>query len=401
MRFQSYLNTAVSLITNYYGNIPLVHYLKNYFAQNKKHGSKDRKAITHLCYCYFRLGKSLNEVTFEEKIKIALYLCHNKINEYGILYNNNWLANWHSSLAQRIDFVQKNYPNFSIHSIFVFTDLLSEGICKEEFVLSFFNQPQLFLRVRPNYLQTVLQKLQAAAIAYKLLNNNCIALPNTTKVDAILQVNKDVVIQDYSSQQIAQYYEIVLSALNVNNYSTHKPLLVWDCCAASGGKSILLLDTFPNIKLTVSDIRESILINLAKRFKEAGINNYQSFVTDLSKEQQDIKFNKYQFIVCDVPCSGSGTWGRTPEQLLGVTINKLNYYANLQKKIVLQALKQLTPNGYFLYITCSVYQNENEEIINYIQSNTNLQLLKSEIICGYNHHADTMFAALFMNNNNE
>ncbi|HNN31351.1 MAG TPA: Fmu (Sun) domain-containing protein, partial [Chitinophagaceae bacterium] len=225
MRFQSYLNTAVSLITNYYGNIPLVHYLKNYFAQNKKHGSKDRKAITHLCYCYFRLGKSLNEVTFEEKIKIALYLCHNKINEYGILYNNNWLANWHSSLAQRIDFVQKNYPNFSIHSIFVFTDLLSEGICKEEFVLSFFNQPQLFLRVRPNYLQTVLQKLQAAAIAYKLLNNNCIALPNTTKVDAILQVNKDVVIQDYSSQQIAQYYEIVLSALNVNNYSTHKPLL--------------------------------------------------------------------------------------------------------------------------------------------------------------------------------
>ncbi|HNF28708.1 MAG TPA: Fmu (Sun) domain-containing protein [Chitinophagaceae bacterium] len=397
MRFQSYLNTAVSLITNYYGNIPLVHYLKNYFAQNKKHGSKDRKAITHLCYCYFRLGKSLNEVTFEEKIKIALYLCHNKINEYGILYNNNWLANWHSSLAQRIDFVQKNYPNFSIHSIFVFTDLLSEGICKEEFVLSFFNQPQLFLRVRPNYLQTVLQKLQAAAIAYKLLNNNCIALPNTTKVDAILQVNKDVVIQDYSSQQIAQYYEIVLSALNVNNYSTHKPLLVWDCCAASGGKSILLLDTFPNIKLTVSDIRESILINLAKRFKEAGINNYQSFVTDLSKEQQDIKFNKYQFIVCDVPCSGSGTWGRTPEQIQFFTNEKLNNYTLLQQKITLQAAKHLNKNGFFLYITCSVFTTENEDIVKFLLANTALQLVQMQNIVGYNNNADTMFVALFKN----
>ena len=61
------------------------------------------------------------------------------------------------------------------------------------------------------------------------------------------------------------------------------PLYVWDCCAASGGKSIMLYDLDPAIRLTVSDIRESILINLRKRFNEAGIKKYQSFVIYLTK----------------------------------------------------------------------------------------------------------------------
>ena len=60
-------------------------------------------------------------------------------------------------------------------------------------------------------------------------------------------------------------------------------LAVWDCCAASGGKSILLTDILKQkIELTVSDIRETILKNLHQRFKSAGIINYESFVTDLS-----------------------------------------------------------------------------------------------------------------------
>ena len=54
MRFQSYFNTAISLIKTYDGSIPLQHFLKQHFSQHKKHGSKDRKFITHLCYCYYR-----------------------------------------------------------------------------------------------------------------------------------------------------------------------------------------------------------------------------------------------------------------------------------------------------------------------------------------------------------
>jgi 16S rRNA (cytosine967-C5)-methyltransferase len=44
----------------------------------------------------------------------------------------------------------------------------------------------------------------------------------------------------------------------------------WDACAASGGKSLLLHEDEPNIKLVVSDIRESVLANLDERFQLAG-----------------------------------------------------------------------------------------------------------------------------------
>ena len=49
----------------------------------------------------------------------------------------------------------------------------------------------------------------------------------------------------------------------------------WDACAASGGKSLLLHELEPDIKLVVSDIRESILANLDERFQQAGLRKYQ------------------------------------------------------------------------------------------------------------------------------
>jgi 16S rRNA (cytosine967-C5)-methyltransferase len=171
---------------------------------------------------------------------------------------------------------------------------------------------------------------------------------------------------------------------------------VWDCCAASGGKSILAFDSLKNIRLTVSDTRKNILENLKKRFAKAGIKNYRSFVSDLSISfpQQSIS-EKHDLIIADVPCSGSGTWARTPEQLCFFTEEKIDDYAILQQKIVSNATRVLNENGYLLYITCSVFKKENEDNIDFIQENLNLQLIKSEYLQGDQMEADTLFAALF------
>ena len=52
------LATVAHLLKIYDGTEPLHLYLKKYFAANKKHGSRDRKVITQLCYSYFRLGEN-------------------------------------------------------------------------------------------------------------------------------------------------------------------------------------------------------------------------------------------------------------------------------------------------------------------------------------------------------
>jgi len=232
----------------------------------------------------------------------------------------------------------------------------------------------------------VTRQLTDANLPFSLCGENCIALPNGSKIDEILQLNKDIVVQDLSSQRVAEF----LSSIN-NHQGT---LSIWDCCAASGGKSILAVDHFKNVELTVSDVRPSIIQNLKKRFAEAGIKNYKSFVADLTINEQPSTIN-YHLVICDAPCSGSGTWSRTPEQLTFFAKEKISHYTELQRKIISNVIPSVSKNGYLLYITCSVFKQENEDVVEFILANSNLQLIKMDYLVGYDKKADTMFAALF------
>jgi 16S rRNA (cytosine967-C5)-methyltransferase len=209
-------------------------------------------------------------------------------------------------------------------------------------------------------------------------------------------LDREVVIQDQNSQRTGEF--IKSEILNLKS-----EISVWDCCAGSGGKSIMAFDIDPKIKLSVSDARESILANLKKRFANAGIKNYESFVIDLANKSETRNL-KSEIIIADVPCSGSGTWSRTPEQLYFFEKGVIEKYSALQKKIVSNALPHLKPGGSFVYITCSVFKKENEEVVTFIKENFQLKLKQmparmsrsdGEVLKGYDKKADTMFVALF------
>lgn len=385
--FQRYLNYAVSIIEKYNGAEPFHLYLKKYFSEHKKHGSGDRKKISSLCYEYFRIGKAVsNSFDVKEKILLASFLTGNipifLLNEY----HKEWLSWIQLSLTEKIEKVSLF---FSIEKLFPFRKELSKEIDFSKFNRSFLTQPRLFIRIRPGKAFNVFNNLKSAGILFETINENCLAFNQNEKITGILKIDKEAVIQDYNSQRVADFF------LPVNS-SEKYPLKVWDCCAASGGKSILAFDHLQKMVLTVSDKRKGILDNLKLRFSKAGIKNYQSFVADLSlgKIIEEIKVPQ-DFIMADVPCSGSGTWSRTPEQLLFFSENKINEYAHLQIKIVTNAVKYLSKRGYLLYITCSVFKKENEENVNYFQENLNLDLVKSGYLKGYEMKADTLFAALF------
>jgi 16S rRNA (cytosine967-C5)-methyltransferase len=356
-----YLKSAITIIRKYDGSIPLAAFLKQYFAADRKYGSKDRKNISQLCYTYYRLGHALRELAEEERLKVALFLCSDSAGEWEDLYEDSWITNWSSDLQARIDFVRWAYPGFSVKNIFPWIDELSEGIDTDAFVKSHFIQPDLFLRIRPGKENAVLQKLDEHSVPFTQ-TGNCLALPNSTKADTILAIDDEAVIQDLSSQRIAEFLALITSP---------PPLTVWDCCAASGGKSLLAYDVLPGVSLTVSDIRPAIIQNLKKRFERAGIKNYKAFVNDAANYARNIHHSgSFNIVVCDAPCTGSGTWGRTPEQLYFFTAETISQYASLQKKILAGAIPAVAAGGYLLYITCSVFQKENEEIASFIQTHT-------------------------------
>jgi 16S rRNA (cytosine967-C5)-methyltransferase len=386
-----YLKTAAAFVEGYDGSVPLQHYLKAKFSAERKYGSKDRKNITHLCYSYFRLGHFLKNINTEDRIRVALFLT--SADEWKGIFNEELLALWDRDLEERIAIVEQRFPGNKVADIFPWQEELSDGIDKQRFTLSHLNQPYLFIRIRPGKEITVKNKLTNASILFTQVSPNCISLPNSSKLEDILELNKEYVVQDLNSQRVGEFLKIEsVKSKGENEVVCTK---VWDCCAASGGKAIMAYDLIPNIQLTVSDVRPTIIHNLKNRFEEANISNYYSFVADLLQHQDSIPNAPFNLIVCDAPCSGSGTWGRTPEQLYFFSTADIKRYSSLQKKITSNVIPFIKPAGYLLYITCSVFKKENEEVVEFIKEQFHLQLIKMELLKGYDKKADTMFAALF------
>jgi 16S rRNA (cytosine967-C5)-methyltransferase len=379
MKYFSYLNTAGEIIRSYGGQQPFQLFIKDFFRQHKKYGSTDRKQVTHLCYCYFRLGKSLQHLPLPEKILTGLFLCSYEDNAMLNQLQPAWKEKIYLPLDQKLAFAGIHPEDLTI---FPWTDQTSTTIDKNDFSRSHLIQPDFFLRIRPAQRQ-VIKKLEQSGIPFLLEGDDCIRLPNASKADSIIHINKEAIVQDYNSQRTGDLLRLISFDLP----------RTWDCCAASGGKSIMAKDILGNIDLTVSDIRESIIINLKKRFAEAGISNYKAVVADLSEPGNHFKKDSFQLIIADIPCTGSGTWGRTPERLSFFEEREIDHYQQLQKKIITAVLPFLQKDGYLLYITCSVFKKENEEMIDFITA-TGVKTLKTAILKGYHLKADTMFVAL-------
>ena len=386
MFVQAYLDTAQQILKEYQGQEPFHYFLKKFFGANKKFGSRDRKQIAHLCYCFFRLGSSLKEVSVAERMVIGVFLCNNA---KGLLLEKldaGLNDEVEKELPVKLIKVHRQY-GFAVEKIFAFHKELSNNIEYYPFSLSFLIQPPAYLRIRPGYEKDVTRKLSKANIAFSMVTDQCLSVEPATKLNDVLEINKEVVVQDLSSQQVLNLLKQQSENIQIKT--------AWDCCAASGGKSILLKDAFPSVQLTVSDIRESILINLKKRFEQAGIAGYKKMVADISTLPLNTP-QTFDLIICDAPCSGSGTWSRTPEQLCFFDEKKIDHYSTLQKKILTNAIKSLRKDGLLLYITCSVFKRENEEVVKFISEQFSLQLLTMEYLKGYNQKADTLFTALFI-----
>lgn len=381
-RYYSYISTAIRVLQTARAGEPFTSQLKKFFAANKKYGSTDRKIIAGICYTFFRVAHLFWKEINETNIYKAIFLCETS--------SSKILAFLAPELNDKIELsIEEKFKmlNLQPEDIFPFTDLLSDEIDLDQFSISFLKQPLVFLRTRKGFQEKVKETLQQNDVLFQLPETGCISVENGKKISDLPGLNEQFVIQDLSSQH-------VLDHLNPAKLSS--PLTAWDCCAASGGKSILLNDVLGFApKLTVSDIRENILQNCRQRLQEANVRVQKYLKVDLvNGEDKQIK-EKFDLIICDVPCTGSGTWSRTPEQLFFFEAKMVEEYATKQKLIFVNAIKHLKEKGLFFYITCSVFTKENEEMIHHIKTETGAQLLNSTYYKGMAQNADSLFVAVF------
>lgn len=378
-RWENYIATAEKIIVTYDGSLPLHHFLKGFFKQHPYMGSRDRKQISQLVYQYYRLGFLWkDDKTISERILLGTFLCEQERSDLLQFFKPALNEKISLPLEEKLLSLEVTH----VGGLFPFTSELSPEIDPAAFRRSFFVQPDLFIRTRNNKQAAIIKLLEKAAVPFETIGVDTIALHNSTKIDTIITDKSWYEIQDASSQKVGALF------------TPKAGEQWWDSCAASGGKSILLLDKQPGVKLLVSDVRASIIQNLHQRFKEAGIRHYESIVMDLTAPvlSSAIKDRRFDHIILDAPCSGSGTWGRSPENLSFFTTKRISEYQELQQKIAANVVKLLKPGGTLIYITCSVFRKENEEVVSFLETGSGMETLEGGAIAGYENRADSMFA---------
>ncbi len=136
-----------------------------------------------------------------------------------------------------------------------------------------------------------------------------------------------------------------------------------DYCAGGGGKS-LALAARSDAQIFAHDVDPARMQDLPERAARAGVSI--SVLKTLSKPSSAL----FDIVLCDVPCSGSGTWRRAPEAKWRLTPERLDDLTSLQANILLEAARFVAPGGQLIYATCSVLMSENEHQIDAFVSST-------------------------------
>lgn len=332
-------------------------------------GSRDRKMLNEMAYSWYRCSKVVDaNLTLKEKVATCLRLCKTD----------------NVRLQQLIEPIVTDLPNdISLAPLFPHSLSLSAGIANAEWLAGMLTQPSLFIRIRKNG-EKIKEILQNESIPYKMIGERCMALPNGTNIDQWLPEYM-YVVQDASSQKTGDYFDVQPNEK------------WWDCCAGAGGKSLLLKDKQPLVDLTVSDTRKTILNNLKERFRMYSHIMpvaYEANVADRTQLQDIIRNKEFDNIICDVPCTGSGTWSRTPEQLYFFKPETADELSQRQLQIATNAAEYLRVGGKLYYITCSVFQQENEDVVTQLTKATGLTVEQMELINGTQLGADSMFIAV-------
>jgi 16S rRNA (cytosine967-C5)-methyltransferase len=158
-------------------------------------------------------------------------------------------------------------------------------------------------------------------------------------------------VQDAGSQLLAQLLPVASGQRVV------------DFCAGAGGKTLALSANMDNKgRLTACDVSENRLERMRPRLARAGVSNVR--IVPLSSET-DSKLKRLvgtqDAVLVDAPCSGSGTWRRSPDmKWRGLDLARLNA---TQASVLRSASRLVKPEGYLVYATCSLLEAENEAIV--------------------------------------
>lgn len=231
--------------------------------------------------------------------------------------------------------------------------------------------PPMTLRVncrqlsRDEYLQHLVSaNIIATATPY---TENGVTLEQPVDVAQLPGFNQGwVSVQDASAQWAAKLLDVPPQAT------------VLDACAAPGGKTAHLLESYTIKQLTVIDNqleRVATIEHGLKRLKLSDNQTVQLQCADASEPQQWWNGKLFDRILLDVPCSATGIIRRHPDIKYLRQPTDIKALVAAQAKLLHATWQLLKPQGKLLYVTCSVLKAENmNQIQQFIATHSDAQV---------------------------
>ena len=247
------------------------------------------------------------------------------------------------------------------------------------------SRPPMTLRI--NRRRTALSDYLSTCPEGKSLSDSALMLLKPMPVEKLKGFHEGLVsVQDFGAQRAASLLDL------------KDGMRVLDACAAPGGKSAHMLE-IADIDLLSLDSSETRARQIGENFSRLGLSGIIK-VGDAALPGSWWNEKDFDRILADVPCSASGVarrhpdikWLRRPEDIEG--------FAFQQERILNALWQTLASGGKLLYSTCSVFAEENSEIVRkFVDRNKAFALIEEQVQLLPNDIHDGFFYALLRKKN--
>lgn len=141
--------------------------------------------------------------------------------------------------------------------------------------------------------------------------------------------------------------------------------MVVDFCAGAGGKTLALGAMMRSEgRLYAFDTSARRLAQLTPRLKRSGLSNVHPQLIDSEHDRRIRRLEgKIDRVLVDTPCTGLGTLRRNPDLKWRQSPASIEELTAKQRSILAAAARLVKPGGWLVYATCSLLQEENEDIV--------------------------------------